>query len=265
MATTVRFYPSHSNSIHYKNIVSWTDLVDDTYVGSPTGTAGSKNLNVGDLNLRFESGLYFSANNVTGGKKWEELSRLAFLFNTTSLPDTLSVTGVTLSLRIRSLTNSSESGWNPNYKIAPYNYNPDATGDIATTEYDNFADLLIGNEINDEDLEATQRITFTFTDTAWIKADATSSVGVRFDLDTSYNPPSWLAENFTEILFYDHNATTSDRPYIEVTYEDATALSLTFDERVGTPTTTTPGSVTGTISTLSSDLVSYYKIFVEDQ
>ena len=129
MATTVRFYPSHSNSIHYKNIVSWTDLVDDTYVGSPTGTAGSKNLNVGDLNLRFESGLYFSANNVTGGKKWEELSRLAFLFNTTSLPDTLSITGATLSLKLRYNRRSVDVGWHPNYKIAPYDYSPSSTAE----------------------------------------------------------------------------------------------------------------------------------------
>ena len=55
MATTVRFYPSHSNSIHYKNIVGWGDLVDNTYSTSPFGTAGTKSLNpTSNLNLRFE-------------------------------------------------------------------------------------------------------------------------------------------------------------------------------------------------------------------
>ena len=144
MATTVRFYPSHSNSIHYKNIVGWGDLVDNTYSTSPFGTAGTKSLNpTSNLNLRFESGLLFSENSLLGGKKWEELSRLAFLFNTSSLPDTLSVTGVTLSLKIQRKNTSVGANWHPNYKVAPYNYNPDATNTIGTAEYDNFSNLLL--------------------------------------------------------------------------------------------------------------------------
>ena len=139
MATTVRFYPSHSNSIHYKNMASWGDFVNNTNSTAVGGSAGTKTLNSAGLALRYESGQYFDENTPQGGTKWQELSRLAFLFNTTSLPDTLSVTGVTLSLKVRTIDVSGGfEGWAKDYKIAPYAYNPESTSSITTVEYDNF-------------------------------------------------------------------------------------------------------------------------------
>ena len=143
MATTVRFYPSHSNSIHYNNMAGWGDFVNNTNSTAVGGSAGTKNLNTGNLTLRYESGQFFSENSAQGGQKWQELSRLAFLFNTTSLPDTLSVTGITLSLKVESINNSGSEGWYKDFSIAPYAYNPDSTSSISTAEYDNFGNLRI--------------------------------------------------------------------------------------------------------------------------
>ncbi len=149
MATTVRFYPSHSNSIHYNNMASWGDFVDNTNSTAVDGSAGTKTLNSAGLTLRYESGQYFNENSPQGGRKWQELSRLALLFNTASLPDTLSVTGVTLSLKIQTINVSGGSGgWAKDYKIAPYAYNPDSTSSISTAEYDNFGNIAYSDSID---------------------------------------------------------------------------------------------------------------------
>ena len=248
-------------------MAGWGDFVNNTNSTAVDGSAGTKVLNSGNLTLRYESGQFFDENSSQGGQKWQELSRLAVLFNTTSLPDTLSVTGVTLSLKVESINSSGANGWDKNYKIAPYAYNPDSTSSITTAEYDNFGNISYADAISKSAFNIEQRISFTLTNLDWINADGVSKIGLRFLEDVNYDPPSFFPMQWSDVRFFDHNSTTDNRPYIDVTYEDATSYSEVFDERVGTPITTEPGTITAPTqtttvahSTLNISLLSYYKM-----
>ena len=270
MATTVKFYPSASKSIHREDLVGWYDLIKETSGSRATGyTDASTTLSSGStLDFTLKTNTRYPENSVAGGVKWQELSRIALLFDTSSLPSTLAIMSATLRMTVQSVSSTSE--WDPSYSVGAYGYSPATTSPsvaITTADYMNMGSTTLGNEVSSSTLSAGSHVSITLTDFSWVNQNGTSQVSFRMDKDVNEDGFSWVDRQEQHLRFYDHTADPTVRPYLEVVYEDAANYTLSFTEDLTSLDQTDPASmtrpaqaVTVAHSTLNTNLKAHYKL-----
>ena len=144
MATTVRYYATAANSIHYTNDTDWNRIISGTYDADVDPGAGTTTVDSsGDLTMALKTG-YFEQT-FRHAFRWTEYSRIGMLFNTNSLPDTLSITSAKISVKVKTWNQSTTHGWNPLPEFALYDLENANNSALAVADYLNMATTQISD------------------------------------------------------------------------------------------------------------------------
>ena len=265
MATTVRYYALAANSIHYTNNTDWNNIIAGTYDSDVDPGAGTTAVDTSGV-LKMSLGTGPFEQTFQHGFRWTEYSRIGMLFNTNSLPDTLSITSVKLSIKVKSWSQSTGAGWDPNPEFALYGFENANNSALAVSDYIHLetTQLSDGKDSSDWKNVFDERLEFTLTDTTWIQpaSPGISAVGIRATQEFT-GAHGWVDNQTHHVNFYGAGV-QADAPYIEIVYDDATAHTILFTEDLTALDTTAPADVAtpagAFTDALKSNLVSYYKM-----
>jgi PKD repeat protein len=160
------------------------------------------------------SGAEIRAGKIDG--EWATLSKMVFLFNTSSLPDDITI----LSAKIV-LTRHGNSIALNNSSFAAVKFNID--GALDATDFDNFDSVMLSDEQYSSN--AMKNLTLNNLGLQNISKTGISGFGVRISNDITNTAPTWVydARNY-------YQAKTSDggqvAPSLEITYTDTPACPV---------------------------------------
>lgn len=212
--TTSTFYPDpHPETTTVDGLVSM-NAPASTWA-SLRGGGGT----AGDATTEVATWLYLTANSSTD--LWDTIQRGIALFDTSSLPDSASISAANLGLRVHS--QSDAFGQTLELVASTPASNTDLVAsdyvELGTTRY------ATGISVGSLSTSAYNVLSLNATGRAAITTTGISKFGMRLSGDLDDAPPSWVADAATvvNVISAESSGTTND-PYLEVTYESGEVL-----------------------------------------
>jgi hypothetical protein len=166
------------------------------------------------------SGSCYVETQSTGSNTWNEIVRAVLYFNTSSLPDSATITATNLYLNVYTIGDGSDGGIYIVNGMDTYPHDPCVVGDYDYTKYASFASNYgyadIGDNITDDQYNLINAKAGTFALSTIInKTGYTKLMLVERDDYNNSLPPN---NTNTSLFWYAYEQGVGYRPYIVVTY-----------------------------------------------
>ncbi len=234
ISDSATFYPNADPESTSVDGSVYRSVADQTWAGIRDG-AGT-HAKPSDTNARVDvsSGL--------NDNQWNEIDRGFFLFDTSGLSDSASISAAVLSLYGRYRTDTGSFA--PDINI--YTSSPASNTDLVTGDYNLVGSTAqcdtaityagwVDGAYNDFTFNATGRGNITVTGVSKFSARTAK-------YDVANTPPTWVSQKYAEIIFWLSEQGTGYKPKLVVTYTSAATPTVTTQVPTNITATTAIGS-----------------------
>ena len=209
LATTTTFYLSEDTADRYTR--EETAGTFTTLRAAAGDTAGDPEHTTRLLIIRATS----TAN------QYNRIYRNGYGFNTSSIPDTATITGITFGVNVYSKTNGLG-----NLGLTLTGFNPITNNSFIASDYARFTDVRYTNNVSYADVSTAGGYTNFTGISAWytaINKTGYSNFFIRFlpDLDNSATAITWASAGETGFAVWDYQESAGKYPFLEITYTEA--------------------------------------------
>ena len=162
--------------------------------------------------------------------KWNELHRSIFVFDTSGVPSSATITGVTLQIYVVSVANTAGLT-NAQAGMSIVNAFPDSDTTLATADYLHLGTTRYATDIAYNLITTSALNSFTLNDTGIAQigkgAGGVFRCGLAMAWDTDNSTPAWPgAPKSTSVYIYFNAKGTTYRPLLTVTYTTGTPATV---------------------------------------
>ena len=232
--------------------------IDPTEVFVTSASDGYIQKNDGVYNTAWASAtgtVYDSSNYIYIGQSnvGYTIFRGYFYFNTSSLPDAVTITVANLSLRLYSDSSTTNFNISIQNGMSTYPHDPLAVGDYNKSNY-----IGIGGSKNTSTISTGyNNISMNASGISWISLTGTTKLCIRSSKDI--NGVAQVPGTAEYIVMYSYEKGTGFRPYLEVTYISSAAPTVVTYTPVSSVTETS-AVANGSVTSNGSNVITEYGI-----